>query len=165
LVQIAKSRQPGTALDAGMGQGRNAIYLAQQGWTVTGFDPAERAVAAARERAHRLGVRLNAIVDSEEHFDWGRDRWDMIVRSYVRVRDSVQQVFDSLKPGGVVVIEAFHHDSTKTASISGVVVFDTNELLRLFDKFRVVHYEDTDAVSDFVRRPTRVVRLAAEKPQ
>ena len=52
LVQIAKSRKPGTALDVGMGQGRNAIYLAQQGWTVTGFDPADQAVAAARDRAN-----------------------------------------------------------------------------------------------------------------
>jgi tellurite methyltransferase len=36
-----------------MGQGRNALYLAQQGWNVTGFDPAEKAVAAAQEQAKR----------------------------------------------------------------------------------------------------------------
>jgi hypothetical protein len=47
LVEIVKNRQPGTALDVGMGQGRNAIWLAQQGWTATGFDPADRAVALA----------------------------------------------------------------------------------------------------------------------
>jgi hypothetical protein len=41
LVETAKSRKPGTALDVGMGQGRNSIWLAQQGWDVTGFDPAE----------------------------------------------------------------------------------------------------------------------------
>jgi Tellurite resistance protein TehB len=49
LMEIAKTRKPGAALDVGMGQGRNSIWLAQRGWTVTGFDPAERAVAVARE--------------------------------------------------------------------------------------------------------------------
>src|SRR5262249_10958353 len=44
LVEIAGVRKPGTALDVGMGQGRNSIWLAQQGWDVTGFDPAEKAV-------------------------------------------------------------------------------------------------------------------------
>lgn len=43
-----------------MGQGRNSIWLAQQGWDVTGFDPAEKAVALAEENARKLGVRLNA---------------------------------------------------------------------------------------------------------
>src|SRR5579883_1653533 len=37
LVQMAKGRKPGTALDVGMGQGRNTIWLAQQGWDTTGF--------------------------------------------------------------------------------------------------------------------------------
>ena len=164
LVQIAKSRTPGFALDVGMGQGRNAIYLAQQGWTVTGFDPAERAVELAREQAQRLGVKLTAQVTDDEHFDWGRDRWDLVVLSYVGAREMVSQVFDSLRPAGVVIVEAFHRDATKTASIGSGVVFDSNELLRLFGKLRVIHYEDVTGVADFGSGNTRVVRLAAEKP-
>ena len=38
LVEMVRGVTPGQALDVGMGQGRNAIYLAQQGWTVTGFE-------------------------------------------------------------------------------------------------------------------------------
>ena len=34
--------KPGTALDVGMGQGRNALFLARQGWDVTGFDVCDR---------------------------------------------------------------------------------------------------------------------------
>src|SRR4051812_46847496 len=51
LVEMAKNLKAGTALDVGMGQGRNAIWLAQQGWDVTGFDPAEKAVALAEKDA------------------------------------------------------------------------------------------------------------------
>ena len=46
----------------------------------------------------------------------------------------------------------------------GAVVFDTNELLRLFERFRVTHYEDVEDVADFGMQKVRVVRLAAEKP-
>ena len=165
LVQVARNRTPGTALDVGMGQGRNAIYLAQEGWAVTGFDPADKAVAAAQEQAQRLGLKLTTSVADDEHFDWGRDRWDLILLSYVGARGLVSQVVASLKPGGVVVVEAFHRDATKNASIGGGVVFDTNELLQLFHELRVIQYEDAPAVADFgARQATRVVRLAAEKP-
>lgn len=48
LVEMTKGLKPGRALDVGMGQGPNTIYLAQQGWESVGFDPADRAVAAAQ---------------------------------------------------------------------------------------------------------------------
>jgi hypothetical protein len=70
----------------------------------------------------------------------------------------------ALHPGGMVVVEGFHRDATKTRPIGGAVVFDTNELLQLFAPLRVVRYEDADAVADFGQFETRVVRLAAVKP-
>lgn len=78
LMQMAKGRKPGTALDFGMGQGRNAIWLAQQGWDVTGFDPADKAVALARDTASKLGVRLKTEIKGAEDFDFGENRWDLI---------------------------------------------------------------------------------------
>ena len=164
LARMAQGRTPGKALDVGMGQGRNAIFLAQQGWTVTGFDPADKAVAVARDEAKRLGVSLTALVVDDDHFDFGRNQWDLIVLSYVRVRGLAERLYDSLKPGGLVVVEAFHRDATKNTPIGGAVVFDTNELLKVFERFRVVQYEDTEAVGDFGLQKTRVVRLAAQKP-
>jgi SAM-dependent methyltransferase len=164
LVEMTKSIAPGKALDVGMGQGRNAIYLAQQGWEVTGFDPADQAVAAAQEQAGRLGVKLTTFVLRDDQFDFGTERWDLIVLSYVGMRHVVSRVHQALRPGGLVVVEGFHRDATKTASIGGRVVFDTNELLQLFDRFRIVRYEDTEGVGDFGLRYTRLVRLCAQKP-
>ena len=51
LVSATKGRRPGKALDIGMGQGRNSIFLAQQGWKVTGFDPSDEGIHQAEERA------------------------------------------------------------------------------------------------------------------
>jgi SAM-dependent methyltransferase len=164
LVEMIKGLKPGRSLDVGMGQGRNTIYLAQQGWNSVGFDPAERAVAAALERAAGLGVKITTQVARAEEFDWGTGQWDLIVLSYVGGREYVQQVLRALKPGGMVLLEGFHRDATKSMSIGGAVVFDTNELLTLFSGLRIVRYEDTDGVGDFGQKPTRVVRFAAVKP-
>jgi SAM-dependent methyltransferase len=164
LVQMVQGRSPGRALDVGMGQGRNAIYLAQHGWQVTGFDPADRAVAAAQAEAKRLGLALTALTVGDEQFEFGSEQWDLIVLSYVALRHLPARLVQSLKPGGLVVVEGFHRDATKNASIGGAVVFDTNELLKLFEGLRILRYEDAEAVADFGMRSTRVVRLAAQRP-
>jgi hypothetical protein len=52
------------------------------------------------------------------------------------------------------------------AAIGGgvVCVCDTNELLRLFDRLRIVRYEATKGIGNFGLRYTRLVRLCAQKP-
>lgn len=164
LVEMVKGRKPGKALDVGMGQGRNAIWLAQQGWEATGFDPAERAVQAAEASAKRLGVTLHTQVVGAEGFDFGDQQWDLIVLSYVGARGFTEKVVRSLKPGGVVVLEAFHRDSTKGNSIGSGVVFDSGELPALFRELRVVRYQEPMSVADFGRQRVRVVQLCGEKP-
>src|SRR5262249_1435258 len=164
LVQMTRGLKPGRALDVGMGQGRNTIYLAQQGWESVGFDPADRAVAAAQEQAAKLGVKITTHIARAEDFEWGDAKWDLIVLSYVGGREFVDKVQRALRPGGMVIIEAFHRDATKSHPIGPAVVFDTNELLKLFGSLRVVRYEDTNAKGDFGLEETRVVRLAAVKP-
>ena len=49
---------PGRALDIGCGTGRDAVYLAERGWSVTGVDSIARALERARERAARAGVEV-----------------------------------------------------------------------------------------------------------
>ncbi len=164
LVTMTTNLKPGRSLDVGMGQGRNTIYLAQHGWDSVGFDPADRAVAAAQEQAKTIGARITTHVARAEEFDWGDAQWDLIVLSYVGAREYVEKISRALRPGGMVVVEAFHRDATKAHPIGEAVVFDTNELLQLFKGLRVVRYEDTNAVGDFGLTDTRVVRLAAVKP-
>lgn len=163
LVRMIEGRDPGRALDVGMGQGRNAIWLAKLGWNVTGFDPAEKAVALAHELADEAGVKIATQTVGSEEFDWGSEQWDLVVLSYVSSRAWIDTIHRALRPGGLVVLEAFHEDATKNASIGRGVVFETNELLELFSSFRILSYEDTTATADFGRRETRVVRLLAMK--
>lgn len=164
LVEMMKGRKPGRSLDVGMGQGRNALWLAQQEWDSHGFDPAERAVALARDTAGKLGVKMTASVARAEAFDFGLGQWDLIVLSYVSFREQAAVVAKALRPGGLVVVEAFHRDATKENSIGGGVVFDTAEVPSLFRDLRVVRYQEPMAVADFGKRKVRVVQFCAEKP-
>jgi 2-polyprenyl-3-methyl-5-hydroxy-6-metoxy-1,4-benzoquinol methylase len=154
LVNAVKGRRPGTALDIGMGQGRNSIFLAQQGWDVTGFDPSEEGVRQARERAAKLGLHLRALVVGEEDFDLGKAQWDLIVMTYVRrVRPEDADRFSrALRPKGILVYENNN-------------VGNQNELLKYFLAWRILRFEDLDTRSDWhPERTVRVERLVAEKP-
>ena len=165
LMEIAKTRKPGAALDVGMGQGRNSIWLAQRGWTVTGFDPAEKAVALAKETAANLGLDLKTEICRMEDFDFGEGRWDLILLSYVGGREMAEALQRALKPGGVLVIEGFHRDATRDRTIGGAVVFDTGELPALFRQLRVVRYEEPVTDADFGSAKARLVRYCGERPE
>ena len=65
LVRLVEARRlrPGRALDLGSGTASNCIFLAQQGFEVTGLDFAASAVALGRARARQAGVRVNFVQD------------------------------------------------------------------------------------------------------
>jgi SAM-dependent methyltransferase len=162
LVEAVRERQPGEAIDLGMGEGRNAIYLAQHGWQVTGVDLSDVAVAEAKRRAAQLGVRVNAVIDGLDHYDFGRDRWDLITLFYMHawyhsVKPlSVQRIRDALKPGGLLVIEGF--------AGSPQYMFQPNELIRDFGDLRILRYEDVEAEADWSPgKKSHIVRLIARK--
>ena len=167
LVEVVSNRRPGMALDLGMGQGRNALYLAQRGWSVTGVDISDVGLAQARQQAQKLGVQLNTILENADKFDFGKERWDLVVLLYFPPRPYVSRIRASLKPGGIVVVEGLHRDSPERQRLGQGVVFGANELLRVFDDFRILRYEDVIASSDWGssenREPARVVRLLAQK--
>ncbi len=163
LVEMVKGRRPGKALDVAMGQGRNTIWLAQQGWDVTGFDPADQAIAEARAKAQRLGLTIHTEVTTMEQFEFGENKWDLIVLSYAGCSEISSKLEKALKPGGILVEEAFHTDALKSMKIGGSLC-KPGELPNAFQGLRVLRYEEPVAKPDFAPRPARVVRFAAEKP-
>ncbi|MDB5269012.1 MAG: hypothetical protein JWP58_2052 [Hymenobacter sp.] len=169
LVETVKNLKPGTALDADMGEGRNAIYLAQQGWQVTGADVAEKALAYAQNRAAKLGVKITTEVADMSKYDWGINKWDLIVLSYAGGRDYAARIMRALKPGGLVVLEAFHMDATEKLQVVGGdyrVFFKTNELPKLYTAagLKIVRYEEPIGTADFTKQQLRLVKMVAQKP-
>ena len=170
LVETVRALPPGTALDADMGEGRNALYLAQLGWRVTGVDIAEQAQAFAQARAQRLRVPLTTEVHDMATYDWGQNKWDLIVLSYAGGRDYAARVAQALKPGGLVVLEAFHMDAAQQLHVINGdyrVFFHHDELKKLYGDagLTIVRYEEPVAPADFTKQNLRLVRLVAQKPR
>jgi 2-polyprenyl-3-methyl-5-hydroxy-6-metoxy-1,4-benzoquinol methylase len=163
LVRAVQGRRPGRALDVGMGEGRNAIYLAKLGWKVTGFDRAEGALAVARQQAIQQGVRITPILQSAEEFEWGREQWDLVALLYVSaVRGNVPKIYESLRPGGLVVVEAF---VKRPGDQTSGTVYEPGELRTLFSKgFQIIHYEETQTVADYGQKNMKMVHLIGYKP-
>ena len=72
-MESTKGFLSGKALDVGTGQGRNAVWLAQQGWDVTGIDISGVGLAAASDNAENTGVRINTVKTSYLDFDFGTE--------------------------------------------------------------------------------------------
>ncbi len=165
LMAAINGRPGGRALDIGMGQGRNAVALARQGWDVTGIDISDEGLAVAKANATLAGVSLTAIHASDAQFDYGRDRWDLIAVIYgpgsIADDGFVQRLSQALKPGGIVVVESFA--SPKNATRRRPVDIDPVDLMRAFAGFRLLRFEDADGLSEWDPQTTSLVRMVAQK--
>ena len=166
LVSAVEDTKPGRALDVGMGQGRNSVFLAIRGWDVSGFDVSDEGLAVARRNAEAAGVKLQAVMTSNEAFDFGEGRWDLIVITYepfpLTDKGYVARLARALRPGGRVVIESFA--SNADAPGRKPVDIDPRGLLQAFQQgFQIRRFEDVMAVPDWDPARTRVVRMVAEK--
>jgi len=105
LMETAKALTPGRALDLASGAGRNALWLAEQGWDVTAVDGASEAIGILRERAAERGLKINAILaDLEKHeFDIGISRWDLIADCYYLQQNLFEPAKRGVKPGGILI--------------------------------------------------------------
>lgn len=137
LQETVQHLKPGRALDAGMGRGRNAIFLGSLGWDVTGYDIAADALTQAQAYASRAGVIIRTQQASHETFDFGEAQWDLIVCAYcyMRIHDTQwPAVFlKALKPGGVFVFQT----STERMPVA--------EIAARWKDFHVLRVEDLDA--------------------
>jgi protein-L-isoaspartate O-methyltransferase len=111
-------------------------------------------VGLAQQHAKELGLTLHTAAVRDTDYDFGKGRFDLILFSWTMPLVPVQTVVDSLKPGGIVVMEC-----------GADFVSGRNEMLHIFDPLKIVHYEIVRAKSDFYdRRETDVLRLVAQKP-
>jgi SAM-dependent methyltransferase len=161
LAAAVKGVKPGKALDVGMGQGRNAVCLATRGWDVTGIDPAETGLAIARRSALEAKVRITPVLQTAEEFAWGENQWDLIALIYMTPypKGLEKQIRTSLKPGGLLVVEAFRKDPTRRRTVG----FDSGELKNVFPEFEVLRYEEPVDVSDYGLEKSNLVRMVARK--
>jgi SAM-dependent methyltransferase len=79
LASELEGMTPGTALDAACGEGRNGLWLAEQGWQVTAVDFSEVAIGKGRQIAERRGLSLNWRVADVAQDPFPDGQYDLVV--------------------------------------------------------------------------------------
>lgn len=102
----------GKVLCLAEGQGRNAVYLAQQGHQVSAVDQSAIGLQRAEQLAAEKGVTIQIVVADLADFELGQNQWDAIVSIAAHlppvIRKKVhQQISTALKPNGVLILEAY----------------------------------------------------------
>lgn len=144
---------PGSnVLDIGMGEGRNAVFLARKGHQVTGVDISSVAVKKARYLAKEFGVRINAVVSSIEDYNVAKSSFDAIICFYYVNRKLHKKMLSWLRPNGVLIYEAYTDLQKK---VPGYENYDNRyllrpgELLQMFKGFTVRKYEEPTHLKSF----------------
>jgi 2-polyprenyl-3-methyl-5-hydroxy-6-metoxy-1,4-benzoquinol methylase len=135
----------GKALDLAMGEGRNGVFLATQGFQVTGLDISENGLAKARKLAAEQHVSIETRVVDFETFQLEPHAYDVILCSYYLQRSLLGQIKQALRPGGMVMIETYNTDHAKYNSrFNKEYLLETNELLDWFKDFKILRYQTVD---------------------
>ena len=122
LLQYAREcGTPGLALDLGCGAARNAVPLAELGWTVAGTDLSWPMLVAARDRAHREHVtaRVHVLLAPMERVPFPDRTFDLIVahgiwnlaRSAAEFRAAVREAARVAKPNAALFVFTFSRNT------------------------------------------------------
>lgn len=98
---------PGRALDVAAGAGRNALYLAEQGYRVDAVDIADEGLAIGRERASQRGLHVNWIQADLEEFPVPTDAYAVICMIGYYDVELLESLGSALVDGGILLYE--HH--------------------------------------------------------
>ncbi len=159
--EYLKSRQewfePGMkALVVGDGEGRNGVWLASLGVDVTTVDYSQSGVKKAQQLAEDRGVKINAICADLHEWDWPQNEFDIVAAVYLHFPSDVrgrmhEKMLQALKPGGVLVMEAFNQSQLEYNSGGPPVLdmlFSAEALRQDFAQASIIELEEKIVLLD-----------------
>jgi SAM-dependent methyltransferase len=119
LVAETGDLAPGRALDAGCGEGADAVWLARHGWRVTAVDISATALSRAREHGENVADQIDWIQADLTGWTPPERHFDLVSAHYVHPAASRRELFRGLAasvvPGGTLLI-VDHHPSAATGA-------------------------------------------------
>jgi SAM-dependent methyltransferase len=142
LMREGRLEKGDSVLVLAMGDGRNALHLAELGLKVTGVDISQVALDKAQSTATQRGLEIEVVRADLFDDDLGSERWDLVTNIYFN--PSVF-IFDKLtaavRPGGLLLIEGFASDYTGPGPPQQTR-YRPNELPARLSTWRILDYED-----------------------
>lgn len=156
LVSQAHRLTPGMrVLALADGEGRNGVWLAEQGLDVLATDASRVALAKADALAAKRGVTLETELADLGGWDFGKNRFDVVVAIFIQFADPslraqmFSQIQDCLKPGGLLILQGYRPEQIEfgTGGPRQVENLYTATLLReSFADMKLLHLQEHDAV-------------------
>jgi SAM-dependent methyltransferase len=112
-AQAARLRRGQRALCVADGEGRNGVWLAEQGLKVTAFDFSPIGVDKARKLAASRGVQVRYDVSTVYDWSWPAAAFDVVAAIFVQFADPPMRTFmfermaRALVPGGILLVEGY----------------------------------------------------------
>jgi 2-polyprenyl-3-methyl-5-hydroxy-6-metoxy-1,4-benzoquinol methylase len=114
LVSQQNLFKPGmTCLAVADGEGRNGVWLAQQGLDVLSVDSSPVALEKAKKLSNQRGVAVKFEQADLLQWDWGEERFDVVVAIFIQfvtspLREKIfASIKHSLRPGGVLLLQGY----------------------------------------------------------
>jgi SAM-dependent methyltransferase len=130
----------GSALDIGCGGGRDAVFLAEQGWQVTAADNQSAVLACAESLADQVGVKVNwclCDIEDVDHFPTGP--FDLILMSRFLDRRLFPVIKRSLSTGGLLLVHTFSEGCQRYGSPKNPkYILQPGELSKEFNSFQII---------------------------
>jgi len=164
------------ALCVADGEGRNSVWLAEQGLDVVAFDLSPVGVDKARKLAEERRVHVTYGVANVYEWPWPEAKFDMVAAIFVQFAGPEMRAFmfermiHALKPGGHLLLEGYTPKQLeyKTGGPSQLENLYTPELLRVaFAELEILELRDYETVLEEGSRHTgmsAVIDLVARKP-
>ena len=134
----------GRALDVATGTGRNALFLAANGYDVDAIDVSDVALEQAQQRADQRDLDVNWRRADLAEIDLETDRYDVITVAFFAALEHLPALKEALAPGGVLVYE--HHlrssDQIEVGPSSDRHRYRSNDLLRACLDLTILSYEE-----------------------
>jgi tellurite methyltransferase len=140
--------ESGRALEVACGGGRNAVWLAQRHWSVTGCDISLEGLRKARSLASERGVKIDLICADLETAPPFRTQalglFDVILCFFYLERSLFPFLKEALKPGGLMVYKTYTVDQKRMSDrpMRNAFLLKPQELLHAFQEFRVLYYQE-----------------------
>jgi tellurite methyltransferase len=133
----------GLALDVATGKGRNAIFLAEMGFSVVGIDISTIALEEARRRTAKNSLEIRWHLADLEQTELPSAAYNLIVNVNYLQRSLIHQIQRALKPQGHVIFETYLIDQQAIGHPKNpAYLLNHNELLHHFRSFRVLSYRE-----------------------
>jgi SAM-dependent methyltransferase len=146
LIDAVANVSPGRALDLACGAGRNAAWLARNGWDVVAVDGASEAIRLVREKEPRIDARvLDLETDAPLPFDDAA--FDLVAILYFLHRPLFAEARRVLRPGGILVT------AIRAGGINPRFCLSLDALLAELAGFDVLHTSSGEITEAVARKP------------